>query len=323
MTPSQEPLYPKQHVGQLEYLKTCRDCHRNLPISNFKKRGIMRSPACNDCRGDIVVLETITTKLCARCKIEKPVEQFPKASRYRHGLHSYCKECSRLSSQSYYDKQSKEKRISEYRAMDIEDRPKPRICANPRCHLSSVMQPPENFRRNGLYREGIFPICVDCESERRIELKNKHGDNTYNDDFMSKWREDRREVKTRLNKEWRDSHPEEEKIKRTKRRYSQYGVTRKWYEDTLAAQGGGCAICGSTDPKNIQNTFHIDHDHSCCTRKCHACDICRRGLLCNQCNTRLGHLENTIWVKQAKAYLAKHKLQDAFGDGHPSLFDGL
>ncbi len=35
------------------------------------------------------------TKVCVKCRQEKPVEEFHRNSRSADGLHSYCKECNR------------------------------------------------------------------------------------------------------------------------------------------------------------------------------------------------------------------------------------
>lgn len=59
---------------------------------------------------------------------------------------------------------------------------------------------------------------------------------------------------------------------------SRYSVTPEAYAARLAAQGGGCAICGapaSADGRRLS----VDHDHS--TGRV-------RGLLCEPCNPALG-----------------------------------
>lgn len=65
-----------------------------------------------------------------------------------------------------------------------------------------------------------------------------------------------------------------------------HGVTLDQYDALLAAQGGGCAICGSTNPRG-RGRFHVDHDHACCPGK-KSCGSCVRGLLCGNCNPGLG-----------------------------------
>jgi hypothetical protein len=63
------------------------------------------------------------------------------------------------------------------------------------------------------------------------------------------------------------------------------------YDELLAVQGGGCAICGAT-PKTRR--LHIDHDHR---------TMRLRGLLCHRCNRRLDSTVTVLWLEAATAYL--------------------
>ena len=65
-----------------------------------------------------------------------------------------------------------------------------------------------------------------------------------------------------------------------------YNMTPAQYDDLLAAQGGGCAICKTKVSGGI-GRFHIDHDHACCPEKMRSCGKCIRGLLCSYCNMHL------------------------------------
>jgi hypothetical protein len=63
----------------------------------------------------------------------------------------------------------------------------------------------------------------------------------------------------------------------------------------LVAQGGGCAICGSTDTKGPGQFFAVDH--------CHETGAVR-GLLCLCCNTALGQLGDDVdLLRRAIDYL--------------------
>lgn len=67
------------------------------------------------------------------------------------------------------------------------------------------------------------------------------------------------------------------------------------YNEMLARQGGVCAICGLM-PKNKR--LHVDHDHK--TGKV-------RALLCNGCNTGIGHFaEDCERMVKAAAYIKRH-----------------
>jgi Recombination endonuclease VII len=74
-------------------------------------------------------------------------------------------------------------------------------------------------------------------------------------------------------------------------RAKQLGVSDDEYARMLAAQNGGCAICGSP-PKTRR--LHVDHDHG--SGKV-------RGLLCHRCNRALPNWITPDWLSRAAAYL--------------------
>ncbi len=89
-----------------------------------------------------------------------------------------------------------------------------------------------------------------------------------------------------------DRVPRTEPRPRTKpKRAKQLGVTDAEYAAKLAAQGGGCAICGAT-PKTRR--LHVDHDHR-------SGEV--RGLLCHRCNRTLASWITPDWLVQASGYL--------------------
>lgn len=71
---------------------------------------------------------------------------------------------------------------------------------------------------------------------------------------------------------------------------AKYGITREQFDEALERQGGGCAICGGTNPSG--RDFHVDHDHSCCPGG-KSCGECFRGALCSRCNTGLGMFKDS------------------------------
>jgi hypothetical protein len=69
-----------------------------------------------------------------------------------------------------------------------------------------------------------------------------------------------------------------------------YGLTLEQFDEMLAAQGGGCGICGKLGADNV------DHDHE--TGRV-------RGILCWNCNIAIGQLEdNEDRVLALAAYLS-------------------
>ena len=74
-----------------------------------------------------------------------------------------------------------------------------------------------------------------------------------------------------------------------------YGITAVQYFTILAAQGGGCKICGVKIPNGRGTNFHVDHKHG--TKEA-------RGLLCHHCNIGLGNFhDDPIVLLAAAQYL--------------------
>lgn len=96
--------------------------------------------------------------------------------------------------------------------------------------------------------------------------------------------------------------PEGRATSRRARLKHRYNVTPEWYDATLEAQGGHCAICPATNPGNAgKEFFSVDHDHNCCNGP-RSCGKCVRGLLCLRCNNSLGWMETH--AQGINAYMA-------------------
>jgi hypothetical protein len=90
--------------------------------------------------------------------------------------------------------------------------------------------------------------------------------------------EDCTRARREYNAGYRANHAEQ-----LRRAYLQaYGVTPEWYDETLTAQGGGCAICGEVRIAKGHRFMPVDHDHTTGEP---------RGIVCVHCNSRIGHVE--------------------------------
>ena len=108
------------------------------------------------------------------------------------------------------------------------------------------------------------------------------------------WSPEKREHKRKVFKDWDNKDPVRE---RRYRLMYDYGVTLEWFEETLAKQGGHCALCDKTDVKGRRFLF-VDHDHE--TGQV-------RGILCYRCNTHLATMEIPGWAERALEYLKRGK----------------
>jgi hypothetical protein len=68
-----------------------------------------------------------------------------------------------------------------------------------------------------------------------------------------------------------------------------YGLTVEQYEEKLESQGGHCALCPAVQGTH-KRRLTVDHDHKCCDKE-KACGKCNRGILCADCNRKMGFLE--------------------------------
>lgn len=115
-----------------------------------------------------------------------------------------------------------------------------------------------------------------------------------------------------------NARPEVRQRLRDRHLLQRFNITAAQYDEMLAAQRGGCAICGK--PPTDDRALHVDHDHECCTTE-QTCGECLRGLLCHQCNALLGNARDDISVlRRAIAYLEEGPWPtiDASGIGSPT-----
>lgn len=93
------------------------------------------------------------------------------------------------------------------------------------------------------------------------------------------------------------------KCNRDTHRLANYGLTWDKYQEMLANQGGGCAICG--EQCSSGRMLAVDHDHACCPGS-KSCGACVRGLLCGNCNHGIGKFRDDVaLLKAALEYLGE------------------
>ena len=158
-----------------------------------------------------------------------------------------------------------------------------------KCLKCGVEQPPASFPQQRVSPKGVVyrkSRCNSCVAERLRTLRVIDPAHRAHKNAMAlKWRKANPGKYKDCIDNWTLKH--------------KYGIGVADYDRMLAAQGGGCAICGSIKSYSKRGgRFHVDH--------CHATGKVR-GLLCQACNTTLGQMrENPDTLRAAAAYLERH-----------------
>lgn len=159
-----------------------------------------------------------------------------------------------------------------------------------RCKHCLIEKPLEDFYSDKKARDGCRPECKACNLAIR---KAKYRENPRPAiERTQRWRDANRE--RHLANQRRYAADGRKKLANRKSHLKRtYGITLEEYDAMLAAQGGGCWICGSPGRDDI--ALHVDHDHV-------TGEI--RGLLCFTCNNALGDLGDSLErVERAASYL--------------------
>lgn len=206
----------------------------------------------------------MNVKICPACKIEKPTDKFYKNKSQKNGLDSQCKMCKQGYWKTPAGKKARRKYVTSPKGIirQREDSIKYESTTN-----SKITR--------GKYRNSPGGKI----SQKKGKLK--YMQTTKGQETTKNYR------KTPMAKEARKIYlisPEGKLYAKNHKLKSRYGITLEEYNMMLKNQGSVCAVCGGD---NFGNTFHVDHNHT--TNKI-------RGLLCNNCNTVLGHSKDSIEV---------------------------
>lgn len=147
-----------------------------------------------------------------------------------------------------------------------------------RCSGCHEVKPVSDFFKHSVSKDGYDTRCKEC---KRI--------------YLTAWKQSVKNDPIRL-------AAQQERARKHNLRIM-YGLTTEDYTRMYQVQGGVCAICGrpeTTPNQHKVRPLFVDH--------CHKTDKVR-GLLCNGCNSALGHFEDDIErLKNAIAYIESYSL---------------
>lgn len=245
----------------------------------------------------------VTEKVCSRCKILKPAEDFSPRPDKRIGIKPSCKECVRKAERERYEARKNAPIQTEGT----------RICT-----MCGITQPITSFTRSVSKSGGRMSRCKACLAKLSVEKRAQ------NHESYKKWREEYRhrnadKLRQREVDRWANMPEDEKKAHRAKRtqwlkdnpdRVLDYYLRRKYkisledYNLMLVAQGFKCAICQSPADSHRATLGKKRGEHNpLCVDHCHETGVVR-GLLCHSCNMGLGAFGDQIdWLIGAIEYL--------------------
>jgi hypothetical protein len=154
------------------------------------------------------------------------------------------------------------------------------------CKHCGLEKPLDDFYVDRKARDGRRPDCKVCNLARR-RAKYAEDPRPYIDRAM-KWQRENRERYLQRLRDYNGT-PAKKLSNRKSHLKRKYGLTLEEFDEMLATQGGGCAICGNP------NAGNVDHDHV-------TGEV--RGILCFNCNIAIGHVaDDKDRLLRAFAYL--------------------
>jgi len=157
------------------------------------------------------------------------------------------------------------------------------------CSKCKETKPFEGFYKDRTKADGCAGTCKGC---RRTYARQYYKDNL---EKVAEYRE--------------KNYDRIQAFSRQYERSTRYGLAEGAFVALLSSQGNGCAVCGTSTPGG-KGSWHIDHDHSCCSGR-KACGKCVRGVLCSGCNLAIGHAKERPETLRALArYIERHSVKE-------------
>lgn len=147
-----------------------------------------------------------------------------------------------------------------------------------------------NFGKSTARRDGLLTYCRECANAKARAYRATKEGREKRKEYHTQWRKDNPEYKI----QYRSNEARRVKLNIasvvSNRKISEEGIA-----DLLLLQQGCCKICG-IDFGTLKRQYNVDHDHK--TGRI-------RGLLCPECNTKLGTYEKWVLpnLTQITAYL--------------------
>ncbi len=144
-----------------------------------------------------------------------------------------------------------------------------------RCTKCGELKPRTEFYPAPGCRDGLRGECKSCHIAKSKAWYARNRDESIA--YVKRWQQTHPEHMREYRQRNRDRRALQMRRLHLRRRF---GMTLEDYDNVLAAQGGGCAICGDKPVEG--QSMHIDHKGEAV-----------RGILCVRCNNGLGQYKET------------------------------
>lgn len=145
-----------------------------------------------------------------------------------------------------------------------------------RCSKCQEDKPQADFPKSGDRAIGRPSYCKPCQREWGRAYREANREKIRAAAIRQRKERIARNGQLELRREWNNSLR------------SVFGITADEYDAMVADQGGRCGICRRAE--KLDRRLAVDHDRRCCPGK-KSCGKCVRGLLCANCNLKLGAFE--------------------------------
>lgn len=220
------------------------------------------------------------SKVCTKCGLDLPLDEFYKNSGGKGGKTAACKTCIKADVRR---RAGRNEELRKERRKAIAEAGAYVKLAEKWCTRGKHMVPIDGFHNDRGSIDGKQQWCKECQAQRQ--------------------REDR-ENRAAYQRAWKARNPELHQQKaRDYHLMRRFKMTQRDFDDMLEKQGFACAACGNSDPHGAN--WHIDHDHACCDGYA-TCGECVQAILCNPCNTTIGRFnDNPELLYKLAEYIIK------------------
>lgn len=190
MTFPSHTVYPENNTGQV--FKVCGKCKQSLPLPDFYQtrakvsRKLLIAPQCKNCCREAYRIDRLentqkwveknkkrqeggtqkredlywenrelpTTKICVKCGIDKPLDDYFRGIDSPLGRKTRCKECTTQDGE-----ERTKRRIAMREGYPVSGE---KVCKNPDCKLVGIFQPLINFFNDSSSADGKTYRCKEC-----------------------------------------------------------------------------------------------------------------------------------------------------------------